>query len=531
VGGAPAWASTAGIGSTTNRTTALSVQLGSAGSLLNLSVLSDTGSASTDAHAAPASASTSLSPLSVASSVLHLGIAAPTISTKSPGGPSDFAGQSISLTRLGVPATVATGTVNVGALHSDYSSNAAHSSMSTASLDKFSVAGGGLISVDSIGSTLGAQAISSDADGSRVATVGTVKVLDLGASLQGLGVSPAALPVNSLSALLATAHIPVTGLPANTDLHSYVVQLESAITGVRATVNPTASQVTGTVDATTASVLKQAGISAPASTSTVADVNGVVSQLQKKVNDVLANGLAALDSQPLVQIDPTTIGITTKASDTVANSAAKVTTLPLSVHVAGITLPALDASSTVADVNAALATANGAIDNVLATVGLPSSLVTVSVLDQASSVGVNGSYTQAVAGISGVTVKIAAIDPAVIKGAVAKLQGTVASSVLGSAASQVPLPMATAMGALDTAMAQAAPLTGGATVQIASVGGSSTYSAAATPVTPASDGQPGVLPHTGANPAVAVLGVLFASLFLAAAVTRRFPGLALSRTR
>jgi len=526
IAAAPASAAPTGVGGTVTKTTVLNVALGQAGSLLNLSVLGDVGNASIDPHTGTPSANTSLNPLSVASQVLHLNASVPPLTTQAPGGQSDAAGQAISLSSLGVPAALATGTLKAAALHSDFASSAAHSAMTAAEVDKLSLVGGGLLSIDLLSSTLGANALTSDADGARTVNIGNISILDLGVLLRGLGIDPATLPIPTVSALLKQLGAAVPGLPTGVDLSTLVDQLNSSITSLRATINPALNQVTGAIDSTTSGILGKVGVTAPSTGSTVAQVNGVVDQVQAKLVALLTSGLSALDSLPLVQVAATSVGITTKAADTVANSAAGITTAPLNIKVAGIALPAIDASAVAATVNGLLASANTALNGLLSTLNLPANLVSISVLDQAKSVTTNGSYTQAVAGITGLTAKIAPIDPAAVLAAVSKLTGATIGSELGTALAAVPLPMGTAMSTVASLLQTAAPLTGGALVQIASVSGASTFTVAAAPVAPGTPvvSNPSVpLPHTGGRPELAMLGVLFGGLSLAVVRWRRRP--------
>ncbi|HWW53167.1 MAG TPA: LPXTG cell wall anchor domain-containing protein [Acidimicrobiales bacterium] len=522
VTGAPASATTTGVGSTATKTTVLNVQLGQGGSLLNLSLLGDSGGASIDPTNAP-SAATSLVPLTLSSGLLHLNLATPALTTKSPGGASDSSGQALSLTSLGVPALLATGSIKAAALHSDFATGAAHSALTAAEVDNLSVLGGGLLSADLLSSNLGANALATDADGNRGVTVGNVKILDLGALMKGLGIDLRALPVVSVSQLLATLGTSLPALPAGLDLNTFVTQLNNSLTSLRATLNTALTQVVGTVDTTTSGLLGKLGLPVPSLTSTVAQVNAVISQVQAKLIAVLSQGLSALDSVPLVQVGATSIGITTKAADTLNDSSAGITAAPLNVTVAGIALPTLDATALVSTVNGALATANSALNNLLGKVGLPNNLVSLSLLDQAKSLSINNHYTQAAAGITGLTAKIAAIDPAVITAAVTKLVGPSIGSVLGSALAPVSMPATAAMGAVATLLQTAAPLTGGALVQIASVSGASAFTLGASGTVTAGPGAPNSssLPHTGADPTVAATGAILALLGVGLIAWRR----------
>jgi LPXTG-motif cell wall-anchored protein len=515
---------TPGVGSTITKTTVLEVQLGQNGSLLDLNVLGDQGSASIDPTNSP-SASASLVPLSLTSGLLHLNLSTPALSTKSPGGTASSNGQSLSLASLGVPTALATGTIKAATLHSDFVTSAAHSLMSAAEVDNLSVLGGSLLSIDLLSSNLAATALTDNANGARGVSVGTVKLLELGALLKGLGIDLASLPVPSVSQLLTTLGTSVPGLPAGVDLSTFVTQLNDSITSLRGTLNAALTQVTGTVNSLTNGILGGLGLPLPSLSSTVTQINDLISQVQAKLIAVLTQGLSALDSAPLVQVSATQVGVATKAADTLAHSAVSITTAPITVSVAGITLPALDATALVGAVNGALSSANTALNGLLGKLGLPANLVSLSLLDQAKSLTMANGYTQAVGGITGLTAQIAAIDPSVVTGAVAKLVGPTVGSLLGSSLAAVALPLTNAMSAVAGLLKTAAPLTGGALVRIASVGSSSTYALAAAPTVTATPGLPGggpgTLPHTGANSALPAAGVALALLSAATVTWRR----------
>ena len=520
---ATAASSGAGVGSTITKTTVLEVQLGQNGSLLDLNVLGDQGGASIDPANSP-SASASLIPLSLTSGLLHLNVATPALSTKSPGGAASSNGQSLSLTSLGVPAALATGTVKAATLQSDFATTAAHSLLSAAEVDNLSVLGGSLLSIDLLSSNLAATALTDNANGARGVNVGTVKLLDLGALLKGLGIDLASLPVPSVSQLLATLGKSVPGVPAGVDLATFVTQLNNSITSLRGTLNAALTQVTGTVDGVTGGILGGLGLPVPSLSSSVTQINDLISQVQAKLVAVLTQGLSALDSAPLVQVAATSVGVNTKAADTLAHSAVAITTAPISVTVAGISLPALDATALAAAVNGALSSANTALNGLLGKLGLPANLVSLSLLDQNKSLTLSNGYTQAVGGITGLTAQIAAIDPTAVTSAVSKLVGPTVGSLLGSSLAGVSLPLTDAMSTVAGLLKTAAPLTGGALVRIASVGSASTYALAAAPtgtVTPALPSSPGALPHTGANSALPAAGVALGLLSAGTVMWRR----------
>ena len=515
-----------GVGSTFTKATVLSVRLGQNGSLLDLEVLGDTGTASNDPHLARPEAASSLLPLSLRSDLLHLNLATPALATQAPGGPSDAAGQSIDLAALGAPPALVTGILEAAALHSAVGTAGAHSSMNQAEVRNITVAGGSVLSLDLLSSTLGADAITSDATGARAVNVGTLKLLDLGALLKGLGIDLGALPLSTVSQLLARLGTGVPGVPAGLSLASFAGQLTSSLTVLRGTLNAPETQVVGTVDAATQSLLGSLGVPVPSLSSTVAQVNTVMDQVQAKLVALLNGGLSALDSFPLIQLAATQVGIDTKAASTLANSAALISSAPLKITVAGVALPVLDATTLVGTVNNAVGMANAALNSLVGSLGLPANLISLSLLDQSKSLGMSGKYTQAVAGITGLTAKIAPIDASLITGALAKLGGPSVTSLLGGTASPSALPLSAAMSALGSLLHLTAPLTGGVVVQVASVGGLSTYVAAAptassVSASPAAPAATQTLPFTGGRATWTLLGLLLFVASLAAVRLRR----------
>ncbi|GAC1601438.1 MAG: hypothetical protein NVS3B21_29070 [Acidimicrobiales bacterium] len=539
VAAVPASAAANGRGQTKTTTSVLSLAIGKDGGLLNLNLLRDTGSANIDTHGAdPTGSKTSLVALSLKAAGVN--VSTPAIGTSAPGGPADVAGPTVDTKTLGVPAALATATITPAALHSDFSPSGAHSTIGAAMVQNLTVAGGGLAKVALLQSNLDANALTAQAGGTRGVTVSNIELLNLGALLQGIGISPTSLSVNTLSDLLGQLNVVVNGLAAGTPLASQVSTLTSSITGLQAaiatatstssplTVPPTLSQqLTSIVPVPVPGLAKAAAAPLPIAIPTnVADATALVTTLQGQLKTLLGASLAALDSTPLVKIAGTTVGVTTKAADTVANSSAGVSALPLKVTVAGKDLPVLDATAVADTVNGALNTANGALNGVLSKIGLPTNLVSVSVLDKASNVGQNGTYTVATAGLTALTLRIAAVDPAKVLSGVTALNATpvgtllstvgIASATTAALPALPALPNSAAMAAVNTALGQVAPLLGGTTLQVASLSSASTFTAApdATP-----SGTPGGpvrtnLPRTGGHPELGILGVIFAALAL-----------------
>lgn len=548
VGAVPASATVAstpsGVGSTTTTTRVLDLSLGSGGSLLKLSLLTDKGASSIDSHSAPAGASNQIVPLTLDSALAGIHVAVPGASTSAPGGTPDLKGTALTLGALGVPASVAAASIDPIALHSDYSPSAAHSTIGAAQIKGLTIAGGSIASVDMLSSSLNADALNASADGARGVQVGTIKLLQLGALLKGLGANITQLPLITVTRLIDQLGLGsgvLASLPAGATVTSEVANLTNSISGLQAALTSSSggSTLSGNLPAPVLGALNGLGgviptpgaaktaavtpVTIPAAGSPLSAVTGLVGQLQNSLSNLLSTTVPALDAFPLVQLDATQVGINTRAADTVANSSAGVTALPMTLRVAGTPLT-IDAAAAVNKVNETIATANGALNGLLSTLGLPTNLVSLSLLDKASNVALNGNYTIASAGVSLATLKIAAINPADVVKGIAALGGAPLSSVLSSVGLAAGSPLAAvlgatnAIGALGTALNAAAPLTGGAQLQIASLSGASTYTVAPTaapptgsPLTPAT----GSLPHTGGNPALAILGVIFALLAFA----------------
>lgn len=530
VGAIPASASTVGVGTTNTKTSVLDLQLGS---LLNLALLTDTGGANIDPHAGALQAGTSLVPLTLSSPALKLNLSTPAITTLDPGGATNAASPALTLSSLGIPAALATATFKPASLHSDFTTGSAHSTMTAAEIDDLTVAGGAIASIDLLSSNLGADALSAQADGTRGVKIGTIKLLDLGALLKGLGIDLASLPVGSVSQLLSQLNLPVpavsglSGATGATSLAGEVASLSDALTSLRQTLVNATTQITTPVDGLTQGLLGKLGLPVPTVGSLVSQVNTLVGTLQTTLTNLLTTVLKSLDSFPLIQISGTQLGIHTTAADTLGHSAAGVTIAPMTITVAGVQLPALDLQQTVDTVNSVIATANSTLNNLLGTLGLPTNLLSLSLLNRATNVAQAGDYTTAAAGITMLTAKLAALDPSVITGVLSKLTGTTVGSLLGGTPLTGLLGASDSMSTLGGLVGQVAPLLGGANLRIASLAGASTYTfatpPAAVPTAAPSARTPTevVLPHTGGNPALALIGVILAALALAIVRWRR----------
>jgi hypothetical protein len=525
--GAPAGASTVGVGTTNTTTSVLTLQLGQGGSLLNLALLTDRGGANIDPHAGTLGAAASLIPLSITSQALHLNISLPPITTGQPGGTASASGSALSLTSLGVPASLATATIDPTALASSYVAGAAHSTMSSAQVNDLSLVGGGLASINLLASSLGADALTAQADGTRGVQIGNVNLLDLGALLQGLGVSLASLPLSALSTLTSQLGLPLPGLNAGTTLADEVNGLSATLTSLRQALVGATTSITTPVDAVAQGVLGALKLPIPTVGSLVTSVNNEITQVQTLLVGLVTSALNSLDSFPLVQLSATTLGIATTAADELSDSSAGVSATPINLTVAGIKLPTVDPGATLATVDGIIGQADSTLNSLLGTLGLPANLLSLSFLNEDHDVAQEANYISSAAGLNLLTLKVAPLDPTAVLKAVTSLVGPTLTSILGSSPSTTGLGASNAMSTLEGLLGQAAPLLNGTELQIASLAGASTYTFAPVPAagnpptnTPAAP-IPVNLPHTGGDPALAIAGLILAAVGVGAVRWRR----------
>ncbi|HUR48377.1 MAG TPA: hypothetical protein VMY88_02460 [Acidimicrobiales bacterium] len=515
-------AQAAGVGTSKASTTILNVDLGDA---LKLRVGGDDAQSSTDPQIGPAGAYSRLVGLEASSTMLpalNVKIPDPAIESRTPGGAPESSLAGVDLTSgiaalpgVALPASVASGTLDA-TLRSILDGTTAASSMDAA-ISNLGLAGG-LVSAEGLSSTLATGASAVQADGARKVEVGAINVLDLGALLGALDMTLADLPIGTVSDLLASLGVPVAGVPQGSDLEAYVASLNQAINEVQATIDTTSQTVTGTVDSTVAGTLGSLQLPVPTTQSSVSQVLGTVDGLQDTLTGTLTTALNALDGLTLLRLDGATVGIATKAAQTVADSAADVTAEIGGVTVGGISLPGANLLDAASQVNELVGTVNGTLSGALSTIH-PSlgNLVSVSVLDQLESVTADNGYIRSRAGITALTAQIT--PPAELAAVLSTIESaTGIGETLAGLGAPVP--------ALDSAMSDlqgtlggiTGILTNGATLKVADVQSASdfTYSGPA----PVSE-----LPRTGGYPAVAALAAI---LVIAAIGTRR---LAVSTTR
>ncbi|MBV9412082.1 MAG: hypothetical protein JO148_10840 [Acidimicrobiia bacterium] len=500
--GGPAVADTNGVGTTQATTTGVNVSLGSDGSLLNLSILSDNGAANIDPkQGSPSSAASALSPLTSTSSVSALNLSLPKIGVSTNGAPNNKTVPSIDLT---TPLT--TGTINPLSLSSVVDSAQGAAAGLNSTINNLSAVGG-LLSVPVATSSLGAAAKPGDSDGLRGVNIPSIQVLNLGAVLQGLGVNPANLTAGQLGGVLSTLQTTINsaaGTLTGGQLTT-LANLQSLLTTPPLSLLPGTTLLTDPAIAPVLSAITGAlpGGQLPAGITTLGGLSSLLT-------GAFTNAVNAIASAPLLQLNNLVIGVTTKAADTVANSVATINASLGSIQVGGqlLTVPGLDVASV-------LNTAQTTINQVLTQAGL-GNLLTIKALDQSKSVGSQNGYVNSLANLTGIHVAIAPLSSLAGGAATAQDANSTIGQILGSG--NVPAlssAMATLNGLLQTTGAGA--LTDGATVDVAQVGAVSTFtpSSSGTPTNPsAPTPQTGTLATTGGP--TQLLG--FVGLLLLAAV-------------
>jgi hypothetical protein len=499
----------------------LNIALGTNGSLLNLKVLADDARATIDPTVATPEAFSRLNALSLTSSVLPAplnNVSLPVVESRTPGGQPSVAGPGLNLSNIAgvaVPGSILGGVLSPAALTSGVDANGAHSAL-TSSLANISLVGG-LIKAAGLESTLGANALTGAADGSRSIKAGAINVLDLGALLNGLGIPLSALPIDTVSSILNTLGVPLVGVPTSLTLDGFVDELNTTIDALQAQIDSAAGTITTTIDSVAGGILGGLNLPVPGVGDAVAIAQDTIDQVQALISDVLDKAIKALDGVSLLKVSGIEVGAVTKAAETLDASKADIVAKIGSISVGGLQLPGLDLASTLAQVNSVVNTVNSTLSSVLGAVNPDlANLVHVSMFQKDSATGVSkdGGYVKSLAGVSALAASIT--PPLNLTQIVNGLLGQAGTAGIGSALTGVggTLPvvdtlMTTLNGLLGTAVNA---LAGGASIKLASVTSGASFT---TPVASTN----GSLPRTGGTAQTALLGM---ALVIAALASRRF---------
>src|SRR5438874_1922934 len=314
--GGTAAAATKGVGNTRATTTVLNIGLGSNGSLLNVRVGGDDGTANIDPKVGtPSSAASSLSPLTSTSSVSALNLSLPKVSVSSTGAADNKSVPSISLA-----TPLSTGSISPLSLSAVVDKVNGAASGLNSSLTNVTVVGG-LLSVPTATSSLGAAAKPGDADGLRGLSIPSIQVLNVGAVLQGLGINPASLQLGQVGNALTALNVTVPDGSNPNLTGAQLVTLVNSISTVLNTGLPTGISgvlpATPLSDPTLASLLGPIGALIPGGIPPAdTTVGQLVTTLQGEITSVLTGALSGIANAPLLQVNNILVGISTKAADT-----------------------------------------------------------------------------------------------------------------------------------------------------------------------------------------------------------------------
>ena len=530
-----------GVGTSKASQSLLSLDLGD---LLKLGILDDTAQSTIDSALEPANAVTKLVPLSLVSGLLPglsgLTASLPTFESKSPGGNPSVTGSALDLSGgglVGLPLGLLGGSLIPTSLTSALDGAGARTGLDSA-LANLSVVSG-LLNIKSVSNKQSTAAALPSASGTRALVIDAISLLNLGDLLAGLNLDLAKLPLDTVSTLLSALQLPLALPGGAADLSSAVGGLTATITGILGQVagnNALLGSVVGNVPVVNSllSGLSLTSLVPLGGTNLVpigslglplATVGDLLGTLQGTLSNLLGTALGILGDLPLLKLDGATIGASTKAADTLANSTADVTGKLGGLSVLGLNLPGLDLLSVGNTLNAVttqLGNVLGIIDPSL------KDLVKVGVLAKSTSLTTANGYNNALAGIDVLSVEIK--PPTLLSGLVSSLTGAGVLSSLGAlttAAAPVPagLPLlggnALALGNLLNLPAAVGVLTKGLTLKVGSVQSASQFRVASAPAPAAvAAPAPDTLPRTGGD--TRTLGMLAAGMAALALGVRRW---------
>ena len=518
------------------------------GNLLNLDILTDLAQSTIDDAREPASAFSKLVPLSLTSEVvpaLNNLLSLPTFESRSPGGNPAVSGSALDLASpatglLGglvgnLPLNLTGGSLIPSSLTSALDGAGARSALVSELLNLKLVSG--LVGVKSVANKMTTNAGLPAADGTRALVLDAITVLNLGELLGGLGLPLTQLPLGIVNNLVGALQLPVALPGGAADLQSAVDGLVATIGGVLSQVGLDSSILTQVVNsvAPVNSLLGSLNLtSLPLSTTNIVPTNllaggtvqNLLTTLQGTLTNVLGTALNLLGNLPLLKLDGATVGATTKAGGSLADSAADVTAALGGLNVLGLQLPGLDLLA----VGNLLNTVTTQLGNVLGIID-PSlrDLVKVGVLEKSTSVTESGGYINALAGIDVLSLKIT--PPALLSNLVGTLTGNTALSSLGRlSAAGVANPAASlpvlggnllGLGNLLNIPAALGVLSKGLSLKVGSIQSASQFRLASAP-SPAAVAAPvgDTLPRTGGD--TRTLGMLAAGMAVLALGVRRW---------
>lgn len=564
-------AATPGAGTSSGGTELLHLSIGDG--VVDLRLLSE--SSSTTTEATPRSALERIAPLTVSSTLLPaLGaLTLPAYEVSSTGSEQSTSTPGVDLGALAAASPVpgALGGTIVPTTLRAVADAAGSLALATGGATDLAVLGG-VLRVGQIDAQVGSGAGSEAAGAFRGLTVDRVDVLDLGAVLQLLGLTPADLPLDVAAQLLAQLGLPLPGGAASPEA------LVATVEGLLDQAGTIPEQVAALDDQADALVAEAAGVQAeldqlaplasscnpldpvlvalgiscssvPATISTLqselaaidAQIDALLAQIDALLDQVLAlldpvfaiiDGLlAGILAAPLVVIEDLRVGVGAEAFETVAASTAEVAASIGAVRVGAVPVAGIDAFTTLDQLSGLADQLSAAVGGVLAIVD-PSlaNLVDIDLFERSTSVRSENGRSIAEAVLTGLRVRVTPPDLCALLGRLGTAD-TIGDLLddLGQAVPATPLPVAAVLDDLGsivtctptTGATVGAQLVGGLapaltqplTVEVLNVSGKGNFAAVPTqvpgPTTPGGALNPG-LPRTGGEPLLLLFGTLAA---------------------
>jgi hypothetical protein len=550
-----------GVGTGTVSATLLSIELGANGDLLSVRVLGDDTVSTIDPAVGEPVSTATLSPLTITSKTAPgLNVSAPEVSTSSQGAEDKKS------VEPALPSSAAfSGQLNA-VLSSIVDAAGARSDLQ-AGLANLKVAGG-LVNVPTGVLQVATDAATGKATGTQSITIPDIRVLDLTAVLEGLGLRLSDLPLDDVLDLLGSLGITIPGVP---DVEEAIEVLDEAIDLLQGETGPLTAELCATVDSTLGSLGDTLGGVVGNLDQTVGDVVGqlpgggdspippggdisippiidntvgglfgsaalldgidcstltktaeqLVDDLQETLGGLLGGILAKLGETSLLSVKDVRVGIVATATDSVETSVADVAASIGSVKVGNLTVPGvsgLDLTAPVAILDQASAAVQAAVGDVLAVINASlEDLVKVDLLKIEELVGADGDYTNALASVTALK---ATLTPPNVLGAALLNLGDPVSDVLDTVGGTVPA-LAPLMVQLEAALGGLDALTAPSVVTIGQLSSNAAFRPASASVpggsstpggsTPSGGTPPGTLPRTGTDAALpAMLGVAMA---------------------
>lgn len=527
----PAGAATPGVGSTVGTLTVLGVD---AGELLSLDLLSDRGSANTDPAAGPASAAAALSALVVDQPATGISETVSVFDVQSSG---DRQTASQEITPIDNP--LVSGSILPILLDAVVDAEGASSGV-TAGVADLSVLGG-VLGLSGTDIDLGAAAVGASADGQQGVRLDALSVLDLEALLAGVGIPLSTLSTDTVLALLdglgvddldpvlaeieaALTELGLDGVSVGDlddvvdDLQGDVTSLEALTTALEAeetacladeTLEPALDLLGELTDTDSSTLCDDVAATLAAAnaeiTALTAQIDGLQALLDDVVGPLLEDALDLLAGLSLLSIDGLDVGVATKATDDVATSVADVTATLGAVQIGQLSVALGDALATGEQIQAVVDQVNGVVDQVLGTVDLSlADLIDIGLLEEQTSVSEQDGTIVSDAAFTGLRVDVLPITGELT----AFIEGLDAADSIGAQLEGLGFAVPAAPTVLDpgsllgdavvdglAGLADGTSVVGlsdGVSLRAASLGQTSSFTAAASPAAPQ-------LPRTGSN--------------------------------